>query len=155
MNICSTTETVVYSKHVYQERIRMTMAWQSNSSSHFPILPHVVPFYHLPAWYAHTSVSSGRPRADELLGSADRNFAPILEAIRPWIARSTSELDPTSSSSSSTEVPTDTTGSTSTGTGRAKILEIGSYPYAHIRGFAREFPHVQWYGSGRDDWEIE
>jgi hypothetical protein len=38
---------------------------------------------------------------------------------------------------------------------KASILEIGSFPYAHIRGFAREFTDVEWYGSGRDDWEVE
>ena len=35
------------------------------------------------------------------------------------------------------------------------MLEIGSYPYAHIKRFASEFEEVEWYGSGRDEWEVK
>lgn len=69
-------------------------------------------------------------------GSAGRNYPPILEAARPWIERAIS---------TSTSTP-------KTGT---RIFEIGSYPYTHIRGFASEYPNVEWYGSARDGSEVK
>jgi hypothetical protein len=84
-------------------------------------------------------------------GSADRNYSPISEALRPWINESiasSSSLSPSKRASSDHSEP-------NIGTARARILEIGSYPYAHIRRFASDFGEVEWYGSGRDEWEVK
>ena len=82
------------------------------------------------------------------LGSADRNYSPISEALRPWITESTA-------SSSSASAPSSELSASNTPRPRARILEIGSYPYAHIKRFAEAFGEVHWYGSGRDEWEVK
>jgi hypothetical protein len=116
----------------------------SRSSSRYGL-----PFHHLTTW----SVISHACQYDVIdhQGSADRNYSPISEALRPWINES---IASSSSSSLSKRASSDNSES-EIGTARAKILEIGSYPYAHIRRFASEFAEVEWYGSGRDEWEVK
>ena len=83
-------------------------------------------------------------------GSADRNYSPISEALRPWINGSIASSSSSLPESSPSDRPELKSGQT-----RARVLEIGSYPYAHIKRFASEFEEVEWYGSGRDEWEVK
>lgn len=65
------------------------------------------------------------------LGSAARNMRPVIDALHPLIDGKN-------------------------GYSPAKrILEIASFPYEHIRGYASEWPNVYFSGTARNQDEIE
>lgn len=41
------------------------------------------------------------------------------------------------------------------GTPARRILELASYPYEHIRGYAKMWPQVHFAGTARDSEEME
>ena len=119
-----------------------------------------------------------------MIGSADRNSPPILEALRPWINNLHHHQSDTSvsvSTSTSTNESQNQRGRESTvlnvksqsnpceenvkekekdkekgkWKGKGKVFEIGSYPYTHLIRFAGEFKEVEWVGSCRDQGEIK
>lgn len=59
-------------------------------------------------------------------GSAARNLQPVLEALTTLIEGSKAK----------------------------RVLELASYPYEHIRGYAEKWPDVSFTGAVRDDKEI-
>lgn len=59
-------------------------------------------------------------------GSAARNLQPVLEALSPLIEGSKAK----------------------------RVLELASYPYEHIRGYAQKWPDVSFTGTVRDEKEI-
>lgn len=59
-------------------------------------------------------------------GSAARNLQPVLEALAPLVEGSKAK----------------------------RILELASYPYEHIRGYAEKWPGVQFTGTVRDGKEM-
>lgn len=77
-------------------------------------------------------------------GASARNISPILEQLHLLLADNPSGV----------AVKTADASGTTEKKGQKRILEIGSYPYEHIRRFAEEWPGYEWWGSGRTEEEI-
>ena len=100
--------------------------------------------YHAAGYVQLTRPSSERSWLIRLPGASARNISPILEQLHLLLADNPSGV----------AVKTADASGTTEKKGQKRILEIGSYPYEHIRRFAEEWPGYEWWGSGRTEEEI-
>ncbi|WVF66888.1 hypothetical protein IAT40_001631 [Kwoniella sp. CBS 6097] len=67
-------------------------------------------------------------------GSAERNIAPLIEALTPILSDARDRLNLSEE--------------------RGHILEIGSYPYVQIEAFSKQFDQWDWWGTVRGQSEL-